>query len=384
MAKGLFDMLFDSIFDADWVGRRGEKLTERELKLVNFLGRKGKILKNAYIPKPNGETSEIDVLYISQKGIFVIESKNYSGWIFGDEKSQNWTAMLPNKQKNTFYNPIKQNKTHIKWLSEFLKNDIPLFSLIVFSERCELKKVTVETKEIKVIKRDYIYATIRNMWDNLADALNDEQVQAVYNLLSPLTNADAATKAAHIENINKKITSQKSDGSHISTDNTKAKTNKETQQNENVCANNTATNNEHVTALEIDTSANNIATNTLAEKHEEDAQLCPKCNSDLVKRVAKKGANTGGSFYGCSNFPKCRYIKPVEQEQVQTDKTSLTVQDKSENEIITYAAKEKPPMCPKCNSELVKRVAKKGANAGGSFYGCSNYPKCKYVQDTDN
>jgi len=36
---------------------------------------------------------------------------------------------------------------------------------------------------------------------------------------------------------------------------------------------------------------------------------CPKCDSDLVKRVAKKGANKGNEFMGCSSFPKCRYIQ---------------------------------------------------------------------------
>lgn len=70
----------------------------RELKLVRFLGRKGKILRNIYVPKDNGETSEIDLVYITQKGIFVFESKNYSGWIFGDGKSMYWTASLPNGQ----------------------------------------------------------------------------------------------------------------------------------------------------------------------------------------------------------------------------------------------------------------------------------------------
>ena len=49
------------------------------MKFVRLLGRDGKILRNVYVPKENGETSEIDVLYITQKGIFVIESKNYSG-----------------------------------------------------------------------------------------------------------------------------------------------------------------------------------------------------------------------------------------------------------------------------------------------------------------
>ena len=83
MGKGLFDMILDEIFDDEWVGKHGEKLTERELKLVRLFGRKGKTLRNVYVPKNNGETSEIDVLYITQKGIFVIESKNYSGWIIG-------------------------------------------------------------------------------------------------------------------------------------------------------------------------------------------------------------------------------------------------------------------------------------------------------------
>lgn len=106
MSKSLLDTIFDSIFDADWVGKRGEKLTERELKLVNFLGRHGKTFRNVYIPKGNGKTSEIDLVYITQKGIFVFESKNYSGWVFGDENSQFWTVMLPNKQKNRFYNPL--------------------------------------------------------------------------------------------------------------------------------------------------------------------------------------------------------------------------------------------------------------------------------------
>lgn len=84
---GLVDSILDNIFDDKWVGSYGEKLTERELKLVKLFGRKGKTLRNVYVPKDDGSTSEIDLLYITQKGIFVFESKNYSGWIFCDEKS---------------------------------------------------------------------------------------------------------------------------------------------------------------------------------------------------------------------------------------------------------------------------------------------------------
>ena len=136
----LIDFIADTINDMYWTNERlgayGEKLTERKLKLLNVFGRKGKTLKNIYVLKDNGETSEIDLMYITKKGIFVIESKNYSGWIFGDSRSQFWTACLPNRNKNKFYNPVKQNQTHVKWLSNYLAGYtaayIPMYSIIVF------------------------------------------------------------------------------------------------------------------------------------------------------------------------------------------------------------------------------------------------------------
>lgn len=208
MAKSLMDMLLATFLDENWVGRYGEKLTERELKLVKLLGRNGKILRNVYIPKTNGETSEIDVMFITQKGIFVFESKNYSGWIFGDESSQYWTAMLSNKKKNKFYNPIEQNKTHIRWLREYVGGNIPLFSVVVFSERCELKKVTVISPDVMVIKRDRTYAAVKTIWDRSGDCLDDTQVNSLYEELKKLTNVDAAIKSSHVENIQQKYSGQ--------------------------------------------------------------------------------------------------------------------------------------------------------------------------------
>ena len=102
MGKSLLDCILDKVVDKtidamggkDAVnGKVGEAYTAHELKLLNLLGRKGKVLRNVYIPKDNNETSEI--LFITQKGIFVIESKNYSGWIFGSEKQYKWTMIYP-------------------------------------------------------------------------------------------------------------------------------------------------------------------------------------------------------------------------------------------------------------------------------------------------
>lgn len=47
------------------------------------------------------------------------------------------------------------------------------------------------------------------------------------------------------------------------------------------------------------------------ERSEPSAVKCPKCGSDMVKRVAKRGQNAGNEFWGCSRFPKCRGINEV-------------------------------------------------------------------------
>lgn len=214
MAKSLMDILVDktaklisdSLLGTNDIGKYGEKLTERELKWVKLLGRDGKILRNVYLPKGEGseETSEVDVIFITQKGIFVFESKNYSGWIFGNERDTLWTATLANGDRNKFYNPILQNKTHIKWMREFVGDKIPLFSIIVFSERCELKKITMESMDVEVIQRDQTYATVRDIWDQNPDVLTKEEVTALYEKLYPLTQVSQEVKDKHVERIQEK------------------------------------------------------------------------------------------------------------------------------------------------------------------------------------
>ena len=279
MAKSLINIVLDQIFNDAWKGKRGEKLTENELKLVQLLGRKGKVLRNIYIPKDNGETSEVDLVFITQKGIFVFESKNYSGWIFGDEKEQYWMAMLPNKEKHRFYNPIKQNQTHIKWLGKYLGNEIPLFSIIVFSERCELKKVNVDNPEIKVIKRDRTYATVKGIWNANPDVIDEKQVEKFYYNLKELTNVDVAVKAAHVNTIERKY--------------------KKTILKK------------HTSEEKTDSQDKLLEEKGDNSKSDLDGKICPKCGSKLILRTAKKGANAGNQFYGCGGFPKCRYIEEL-------------------------------------------------------------------------
>ena len=181
-------------------GAYGEWLTEYLFGNNNIKGY-SKSLHNIYIPY-RGKTSEIDVLLVHEKGIFVIESKNYSGWIFGSVEQANWTQCLPNKDKNKFYNPIKQNRTHINALSQFLEIDKnKMTSFIVFSERCELKKVPDDTEEFIILRRQFLLKRVRQELEKREKILSKEEIDEVILKLIPLTNVSDEVKQKHIEEI---------------------------------------------------------------------------------------------------------------------------------------------------------------------------------------
>lgn len=95
-------------------------------------------VNNVTIPTTNG-TTQIDHIIASPYGIFVVETKNMEGWIFGDEKNSQWTQSMFGK-KSKFQNPLHQNYRHIKALSEFLGIDEGKFhSLVMFTSDCTFK-----------------------------------------------------------------------------------------------------------------------------------------------------------------------------------------------------------------------------------------------------
>lgn len=98
-------------------GAYGEYLTYRILEGCPGYKR---LLANVYLPKEDGSTTEVDVVMLSEAGVFVFESKNYSWWIFGDEKSKMWTQVLNKHTKNKLYNPIWQNRGHISAMQKAL------------------------------------------------------------------------------------------------------------------------------------------------------------------------------------------------------------------------------------------------------------------------
>ena len=208
---------------------------------LHFLGDNYIVMKDLILHNSNGYTSQIDHIVISEYGIFVIETKNYKGWIFGNEKSDNWTQVIYN-EKYYFRNPIKQNYSHIcalkNVLAEFPK--IEYYPIIVFSKNATLKRI----ESSKPVIYDY-------QLNNTIKKFSNRKCLSLYELneiklkLETCEVSVNSSKKEHVKNIRKVV-------------------------------------------VEKEYKKRNL--------------ICPRCNGELILRNGKNG-----KFYGCSNFPKCRF-----------------------------------------------------------------------------
>lgn len=181
-------------------GTYGEYLTYKELEYIKGPHR---ILTNVYLPTRNGNTTEIDLIYIHESGIYVLESKNYGGWIFGNERDRTWTQVFKSQRKEKFYNPITQNRGHINNLMRVL-NISPNYvkSIIVFSERCTLKNITVYSSDVRVVKRNDLVRTLNGLIRQSSVRLSENQIIEIYNNLHRFTNVSDSVKNQHINYVN--------------------------------------------------------------------------------------------------------------------------------------------------------------------------------------
>jgi hypothetical protein len=114
---------------------------EGMISLAQAIFLDGKIYKqinNVTLLMPDG-TTQIDHVIVSKFGIFVVETKNMKGCIFGDEKSPQWTQSIYGK-KFRFQNPLHQNLRHTKCLSQFLGiEESKIHSVVNFTDECTFK-----------------------------------------------------------------------------------------------------------------------------------------------------------------------------------------------------------------------------------------------------
>lgn len=180
-------------------GLYGEKLTVFELELCIYYGLKGRILHNLEIVVSNKakhltKTIQVDVLFITSKGIFVIESKHYSGSVSGTESDSNWKLRIGRKDYH-FYNPVTQNQTHINVLSRIIPNT-KFFSLIAFSNKCTLEYIDIHRQNVFVFNRHAMRDVLTDLLTTEPDVLPLQNIGTAANVLQrycaddPIANPD--------------------------------------------------------------------------------------------------------------------------------------------------------------------------------------------------
>ena len=207
-------------------------------------------LFNNVILKALGGTTQIDHILISPYGVFVIETKNYKGWIFGGENQRRWTQSLRrkytayslfNKYKFQFQNPLHQNYKHIKAVESFLGVASKLvFNVVVFVGDSEFK-TDMPNNVMKL--RDFL-PYIKSHTERI---INEETVEKFCLKFRAHMSSASFNEDDHMRSIEQNVVSP----------------------------------------------------------------VCPRCGKAMVLRVARKGPGAGSEFWGCSNYPSCKAIKPV-------------------------------------------------------------------------
>lgn len=114
--NGVFgEMIVSSIFDPRYFG-------DEEHYLIN----------NLIITDDRGNSHQIDHVVICVNGIFCIETKHMSGSILGNLERKDW-YQLSYGRSYPFYNPLMQNKTHVRVISRLLDNKYNIHSIVVFT-----------------------------------------------------------------------------------------------------------------------------------------------------------------------------------------------------------------------------------------------------------
>lgn len=148
--------------DTDKIGEEGEDNVAEKLKCLEkeFI-----VLRNINLPRPNKDPVQIDFLCISNKGIFVIEVKNWLGMISGNYEDDIWRSekhSIVREQKN----PVKQNEWHIEVLKRFIRQNMTFYSIIVFTDRADIGWLDKKQHLTTITHINNLNNTIYNIYQN--------------------------------------------------------------------------------------------------------------------------------------------------------------------------------------------------------------------------
>ena len=192
----------DTIFESDknynpyrWIldsnKRRGRSGENQVISVLNNIGCRH--VSNLVLIDNRNKSHQIDHVVILPNGIFCIETKNYSGRIYGRENDVNWTQVFKTGMKNKFYNPIKQNKSHIYNLRCILGHNYEIYSVIVFTQD-NVNNVHLDN----VIGISYLQRYLIN-FNNGIENYSVEEMNNIYTKL--ISNHRDISEEEHIKNI---------------------------------------------------------------------------------------------------------------------------------------------------------------------------------------
>ena len=177
-----------------WIG---EKKTQFNL----WLGLDSNLYQRFHdviIPSSHG-TTQIDHILVSPFGIFVVETKNYKGWIYGSEDQSTWTQVIY-KSKHKFQNPLRQTHRHKKVLSKYLGvGESFILPVISFVGDVELK-TELPTNVLTSRVSSYIKQFNEQVFSN-------DEVERITGLLSNVKSEYNISKSEHIQSLEDRYSS---------------------------------------------------------------------------------------------------------------------------------------------------------------------------------
>jgi hypothetical protein len=148
--------------------------------------------------------------------MFVIEAKNYNGRIFGSINQDQWTLTskttktYKNKRgksyqksfinKYQFYNPIKQNETHVNALKKYIKTGFPIYNLVVFGKNADLNEI-YDSLNQSVINIRQLNKSIYKLSDLLDNSINSSELVSIKDKIIRDNITDKKLRKNHVKNI---------------------------------------------------------------------------------------------------------------------------------------------------------------------------------------
>jgi hypothetical protein len=148
------------------------------------------------IPSSNG-TTQVDHILVSPFGLFIVETKNRKGWIFGSEIQSTWTQVVY-KNKYTFQNPLRQLHRHKKVLSKFLDLDESNIETIVYFNGDSEFRTELPSNVLSYGLGSYI----KQFQDTV---LSNDEIDRICSLL--ISNEGKISKQEHLQSLHDRHTS---------------------------------------------------------------------------------------------------------------------------------------------------------------------------------